>query len=132
MKITSKDFRVRPGEKVKLAEWPTNVKPFCKSKKRYKKLLGEHVEALSALQRLHYASDRYALLLIFQAMDAAGKDGAIRHVMSGVNPQGCQVFSFKQPSAEEAGTRFSLAHDLLACRNADGSASSIVPITRKC
>ncbi len=107
MKITSKEFRVRPGEKVKLAEWPTNVKPFCKSTKRYKKLLGEHVEALSALQRLHYASDRYAILLIFQAMDAAGKDGAIRHVMSGVNPQGCQVFSFKQPSTEE------LEHDFL-------------------
>ncbi len=107
MKINSKDFRVRPGEKVKLNAWPTIVKPFCKSKKRYQKLLAEHVEELSSLQRLHYASDRYALLLIFQAMDAAGKDGAIRHVMSGVNPQGCQVFSFKQPSAEE------LEHDFL-------------------
>jgi PPK2 family polyphosphate:nucleotide phosphotransferase len=107
MKINSKDFRVRPGEKVKLKEWPTRVKPFCKSKKRYQKLLGEHVEELSSLQRLHYASHRQALLLIFQGMDAAGKDGAIRHVMSGVNPQGCQVFSFKQPSAEE------LKHDFL-------------------
>ena len=107
MKINSKDFRVRPGEKVKLREWPTMVKPFCKSKKRYQKLLGEHVEELSSLQRLLYASNRYAVLLIFQAMDAAGKDGAIRHVMSGVNPQGCQVFSFKQPSAEE------LEHDFL-------------------
>ena len=83
------------------------VKPFCKSKKRYQKLLEQHVEALSSLQRLHYASNRYALLLIFQGMDAAGKDGAIRHVMSGVNPQGCEVFSFKQPSAEE------LEHDFL-------------------
>jgi len=101
MKINSKDFRVRPGEKVKLREWPTIVKPFCKSKNRYQKLLGEHVEELRSLQRLHYASNRYALLLIFQGMDAAGKDGAIRHVMSGVNPQGCEVFSFKQPSAEE-------------------------------
>src|SRR5579859_5404773 len=107
MKIDSKDFRVRPGEKVKLRKWPTIVKPFCKSKKAYQELLGEHVEALSSLQRLHYASNRYALLLIFQGMDTAGKDGAIRHVMSGVNPQGCQVFSFKQPSAEE------LAHDFL-------------------
>jgi PPK2 family polyphosphate:nucleotide phosphotransferase len=107
MKINSKDFRVRPREKVKLSEWPTTVKPFCKSKKRYQKLLGEHVEALSALQHLHYASHRYALLLIFQGMDAGGKDGAIRHVMSGVNPQGCEVFSFKQPSAEE------LEHDFL-------------------
>jgi len=107
MKINSKDFRVRPGEKVKLRKWPTAVKPYCKSKKAYQALLGEHVEALSSLQRLHYASNRYALLLIFQGMDTAGKDGAIRHVMSGVNPQGCQVFSFKQPSAEE------LAHDFL-------------------
>jgi polyphosphate kinase 2 (PPK2 family) len=77
IKINSKDFRVQPGAKVKLKEWPTMVKPFCKSKKRYQKLLGEHVEKLSALQRLHYASNRYALLLIFQGMDAAGKDGAI-------------------------------------------------------
>jgi PPK2 family polyphosphate:nucleotide phosphotransferase len=101
MKIDSKDFLVRPGQKVTLREWPTVVKPFRKSKKQYQKLLGEHIEELSSLQRLHYASSRYALLLIFQGMDAAGKDGAIRHVMSGVNPQGCQVFSFKQPSAGE-------------------------------
>ena len=83
------------------------VKPFCKSKKRYQELLAKHVEELSLLQNLHYASSRYALLLIFQGMDAAGKDGAVRHVMSGVNPQGCEVFSFKQPSAEE------LDHDFL-------------------
>ena len=107
MKIDSKDFRVRPRKKVHLSEWPTIVKPFCRSPKEYQKLLGEHVEELSSLQGLHYASDRYALLLIFQGMDAAGKDGAIRHVMSGVNPQGCQVFSFKQPSADE------LEHDFL-------------------
>lgn len=107
MKIDSKDFRVRAGDKVKLSEWPTIGKPFCKSKKQYRKLLGEHVEELSSLQRLHYASNRYALLLIFQGMDAAGKDGAIRHVMSGVNPEGCQVSSFKQPSADE------LEHDFL-------------------
>ena len=107
MKIKSKDFRVRPGEIVKLGEWPTTVKPFCKSKKRYHEFLKEHVAELNSLQRLLYASNRYALLLIFQGMDAAGKDGAIRHVMSGVNPQGCEVFSFKKPSAEE------LEHDFL-------------------
>ena len=83
------------------------MKPVYKSKKQYQELLEEQVEELSSLQRLHYASNRYAVLLIFQAMDAAGKDGAIRHVMSGVNPQGCQVFSFKHPSATE------LDHDFL-------------------
>ena len=106
-KIDPQDFRVPPGDKVNLKQWPTRVEPYCRSKKRYEKLLKEQVEALSALQRLHYAYNRYAVLLIFQAMDAAGKDGAIRHVMSGVNPQGCQVFSFQQPSAEE------LDHDFL-------------------
>ncbi len=107
MKINSKDFRVHPGDRIKLREWPTIGKPLCKSKKRYLKLLAKHVEELSSLQNLHSASARYALLLIFQGMDASGKDGAIRHVMSGVNPQGCEVFSFKQPSAEE------LEHDFL-------------------
>jgi PPK2 family polyphosphate:nucleotide phosphotransferase len=107
MKINSCDYRVLPGANVKLSELPTVVKPYFKSKKQYEKQLGEHIEELSSLQQLHYASDRYALLLIFQAMDAAGKDGAIGHVMSGVNPQGCEVFSFKQPSAEE------LQHDFL-------------------
>ena len=107
MKIKLGDFRVRPGKSVKLSQWPTIVKPFCQTKESYRKLLEEHVEELRSLQRLHYASNRYALLLIFQGMDAAGKDGAIQHVMSGVNPQGCQVASFKQPSAEE------LEHDFL-------------------
>jgi PPK2 family polyphosphate:nucleotide phosphotransferase len=92
---------------VNLEKWPTHVAPVYKSKKRYHKLIEEHAELLSSLQQLHYASNRYALLLIFQGLDAAGKDGAIRHVMSGVNPQGCEVFSFKQPSAEE------LEHDFL-------------------
>src|ERR1035438_6215082 len=101
MTIEPNDFRVRPGKPVDLNKWPTNVKPICKSKKEYQGLLNKHVEELSSLQQLHYASNRYALLLIFQGMDAAGKDGAIRHVMSGVNPQGCDVFSFKQPTAEE-------------------------------
>jgi PPK2 family polyphosphate:nucleotide phosphotransferase len=107
MKIDTTEFRVPAGKKVDLKSWPTAAKPFYKSKKRYKKLLQEQVDELSALQRLHYASNRYSMLLIFQAMDAAGKDGAIRHVMSGVNPQGCQVFSFKHPSATE------LEHDFL-------------------
>jgi len=107
MKITSADFRVPPGHAVDLGKWPTRVKPAYKSKRNYHKRLEEQVEELSALQRLHYASNRYAVLLIFQAMDAAGKDGAIRHVMSGVNPQGCQVFSFTHPSATE------LDHDFL-------------------
>ena len=107
MKIHSNDFRVQAGKSVNLKKWPTLVKPVYKSKKTYARLLQEHVEELSALQRVLYASDHHAVLLIFQAMDAAGKDGAIRHVMSGVNPQGCQVFSFKHPSATE------LDHDFL-------------------
>ena len=98
---------MQPGEKVKLGKWPTLVKPICKSKQGYQELLEGHIAELSALQQLHYASNRHALLLIFQGMDSAGKDGAIRHVMSGVDPQGCEVFSFKQPSAEE------LEHDFL-------------------
>jgi PPK2 family polyphosphate:nucleotide phosphotransferase len=107
MKIDAKNFRVPPGEKVKLSKWPTVVKPVYTSKEEYQKLLEKHVTELSSLQQLLYASNRYALLLIFQGMDSAGKDGAIRHVMSGINPEGCQVFSFKQPSAEE------LEHDFL-------------------
>ena len=101
MKINPADFLVKPGEEFKLSERATKVKRFFKSKKHYHKRLVEGTEELSELQRLHYASNRHAILLIFPAMDAAGKDGAIRHVMSGVNPQGCQVFSFQQPSAEE-------------------------------
>ncbi len=107
MKISSKDFRVKEGDEVDLRKWSTNVAPVYKSKEHYQKLLEQHVSQLSALQQLLYASNRYAVLLIFQAMDAAGKDGAIKHVMSGVNPQGCQVFSFKHPSAVE------LQHDFL-------------------
>jgi PPK2 family polyphosphate:nucleotide phosphotransferase len=107
MKIHSKDFRVREGHEVDLKKWPTKVDPVYKSKEQYKKLLEEHVAQLSSQQELLYASNRYAILLIFQAMDAAGKDGAIQHVMSGVNPQGCQVFSYKHPSAAE------LEHDFL-------------------
>ena len=107
MKINSKDFQVQEGDKVTLKEWPTLVKPVYQSKEQYQELLGEQVAELSELQQLLYASNRYAVLLVFQAMDAAGKDGAIKHVMSGINPQGCQVFSFKHPSAAE------LDHDFL-------------------
>ena len=113
MKINSKDFRVPTDKKVDLDEWPTAVEHYFKSKEQYQELLEKHVEGLSSRQQLHYASGRYALLLIFQGMDSAGKDGAIRHVMSGVNPEGCEVYSFKQPSAEE------LKHDFLwrtSCR----------------
>ena len=107
MKATSARFRVSEGSSAKLKGWRTSVEPLYRSKKEYQGLLADHVSELSRLQRLLYASGQYALLLIFQAMDAAGKDGAIAHVMSGVNPQGCQVFSFKHPSAEE------LEHDFL-------------------
>ena len=111
MKIDTKAFRVREGSTVNLRKWPTQVGPVCKSKKDYGELLAEHVRKLSERQDLLYAQEHYALLVIFQAMDAAGKDGAIKHVMSGVNPQGCQVFSFKRPSALE------IAHDFLWCTN---------------
>jgi PPK2 family polyphosphate:nucleotide phosphotransferase len=107
MKINSKDYRVHEGEVVRLHKWPTRVKPAYRSEQHYRTLLGEHVARLSELQQLLYAANSHALLLIFQAMDAAGKDGAIRHVMSGVNPQGCQVSSFKHPSPAE------LQHDFL-------------------
>ena len=107
MKVHPKDFRVREGDTVSLDKTPTRTKPVYRSKDDYGSLLEEHVGRLSSLQQLLYATNRHAVLLIFQAMDAAGKDGAIRHVMSGVNPQGCQVFSFKHPSAIE------LQHDFL-------------------
>jgi PPK2 family polyphosphate:nucleotide phosphotransferase len=106
-KINPDDYRVRPGKKVNLDQWPTKGKPVYSSDEEYEQILREHIDKMAALQNLLYATNRYALLLIFQAMDAAGKDSAIKHVMSGVNPQGCQVFSFKHPSAEE------LQHDFL-------------------
>jgi len=106
-KIDPEEFRVRPGKKVDLDKWPTKVKPGYHSQEEYQTVLAEHVHKLSAQQSRLYADDSYALLLIFQAMDAAGKDSAIKHVMSGVNPQGCQVYSFKHPSPEE------LDHDFL-------------------
>jgi PPK2 family polyphosphate:nucleotide phosphotransferase len=107
MKIHPRDFRVTPGRKVDLARWPTRVRDVYDSKEEYADMLAAHRAQLSACQELLYASNRYAVLLIFQAMDAAGKDGVIKHVMSGINPQGCQVYSFKHPSAVE------LQHDFL-------------------
>jgi PPK2 family polyphosphate:nucleotide phosphotransferase len=107
MKIDTDDYRVREDSKVKLDKSPTNVRPYYKSKAHYEQLLSEHVDKLRELQPMLYAHDRHALLIIFQAMDAAGKDSAIKHVMSGVNPQGCLVFSFKHPGPE------ALAHDFL-------------------
>jgi len=107
MKVNFKDFRVPEGAEVKLRKWPTDVKPLYSSKQQYQRLLDEHVAQLSAQQQLLYSSNSHAILLIFQAMDAAGKDGVIKHVMSGVNPQGCQVFSYKHPSPSE------LQHDFL-------------------
>ena len=106
-KIHAEDFRVRGGKKIDLDQWPTTVKPVYASKEEYNEILAQHMIKLSAAQSLLYASNRYSVLLIFQAMDAAGKDSAIKHVMSGVNPQGCEVLSFKHPSAEE------LEHDFL-------------------
>jgi PPK2 family polyphosphate:nucleotide phosphotransferase len=106
-KLRSADFKLTPLEKIDLEKRPTRIAPAYRSKKHYQELLAAHVKRLSRMQSLLYAQNSYALLAIFQAMDTAGKDGAIKHVMSGVNPQGCQVFSFKQPSAEE------LEHDFL-------------------
>ena len=107
MKIKSAEYRVAAGSKVKLKDLPTGVKPLYRSKDEYHQLLFDRSNQLSQLQSLLYASGGYSLLLIFQAMDAAGKDGMIKHVMSGVNPQGCQVYSFKAPSSTD------LAHDFL-------------------
>jgi PPK2 family polyphosphate:nucleotide phosphotransferase len=107
MKIKGEQFRVGEGKHIKLKKWDTKVKPFYRSKEHYQEILEAHVAEMSHQQNLLYATGKYALLLIFQAMDAAGKDGVIRHVMSGINPQGCQVYSFKHPSAVE------LTHDFL-------------------
>jgi PPK2 family polyphosphate:nucleotide phosphotransferase len=103
----SKPYRVDDGRKFHLKDFDPGDSSGLKSKKHAEKELIRGIERLSDLQDKLYAQDRWAILLIFQAMDAAGKDGAIKHVMSGVNPQGCEVYSFKQPSAEE------LNHDFL-------------------
>ncbi|QWV93457.1 polyphosphate kinase 2 family protein [Geomonas oryzisoli] len=107
MKIPTEQFRVKPKDKVELKKRPTSVPPFYHSKEEYQELLTEQIERLSALQGLLYANNSWSVLLIFQAMDAAGKDSMIKHVLSGINPQGCEVYSFKHPSTEE------LDHDFL-------------------
>jgi len=107
VKIDPNDFRVKEGDSLSLKKWPTAVKPVYTSAEQYQGYLADHVARLSELQELLYASNSHAILLIFQAMDAAGKDGVIKHVMSGVNPQGCQVFSYKHPTSIE------LKHDFL-------------------
>jgi len=107
MNIDIAKFRVRESDKPHLSTRPTDIGSLYESKTQYTKLLEAQVSRLSELQNLLYANNSYSVLLIFQAMDAAGKDGVIKHVMSGVNPQGCQVFSFKHPSALE------LDHDYL-------------------
>jgi PPK2 family polyphosphate:nucleotide phosphotransferase len=107
MKIDPNDFRVAPGQKIQLGKRPTRIEPVYRSEDDYEALQRQHVRKLAERQQLLYAHDRHSLLLIFQAMDAAGKDSAIKHVMSGVNPQGCQVTSFRHPSGTE------LEHDFL-------------------
>ena len=107
-------FRLKPGKKVRLKDHDTGwaqtkeLKELGKEvvKERAREILDENLKDLAEAQELLYADDRYALLIVLQAMDAAGKDGTIKHVMSGVNPQGCQVFSFKKPSAEELDHNF--------------------------
>jgi len=107
-------FRVKPGKKIHLKDYETGwaqTKDFeefgkDKIKERANFILEQNLADLAQMQQLLYADDRYSLLIVFQAMDAAGKDGTIKHVMSGVNPQGCQVFSFKKPSAEELDHNF--------------------------
>jgi PPK2 family polyphosphate:nucleotide phosphotransferase len=105
----SKPYRIKDGEKFRLADIDPGDTGELKSedRERAKEALQTGVQILSELQDALYAQDRWSLLIIFQAMDAAGKDGAIKHVMSGVNPQGCQVSSFKAPTAED------LDHDFL-------------------
>ncbi|MFI4910705.1 MAG: ADP-polyphosphate phosphotransferase [Sedimentisphaeraceae bacterium JB056] len=107
MPIDINNFRIKPDIRINIEKLKTSVEPFYESKKDYKKLLSERIEILKTLQSKLYAHSRYSILLIFQAMDAGGKDSAIKHVMSGVNPQGCQVFSFKEPGNKE------LKHDFL-------------------
>ncbi len=107
MKIKTKDYRVDARGEFDISKWPTDIDELYTSKKHYKEALAENIKELSDLQRILYAANDYSILIILQAMDAAGKDGIIRHVMSGVNPQGCQVFSFKHPSTNE------LEHDFL-------------------
>ena len=97
----AKPYRIDHGKNFRLKDFDSSATTGIHSKEEAQKLLDQGIKELSELQDKLYAQDNWALLLMFQGMDAAGKDGAIKHVMSGVNPQGCQVYSFKQPSPEE-------------------------------
>jgi PPK2 family polyphosphate:nucleotide phosphotransferase len=107
VKIATGKFRIDTRRKVQLQDWPTRTEPLYRSGRQYRELLAKEVSDLAMLQRLLYASDSHSVLLVFQAMDTAGKDGAIRHLLTGINPQGCEVHSFQHPSADE------LDHDFL-------------------
>jgi polyphosphate kinase 2 (PPK2 family) len=111
MKIDITDFRVREGDRVDLKKWPTEIKSIYNSSKHYKKHLAEHIDKLTELQRLHYASRQCAILLIFQAMDAAGKDGAIRHVMSGGQSAGLRGIQFQATERHRTAARLSVANE---------------------
>jgi PPK2 family polyphosphate:nucleotide phosphotransferase len=106
-RFATRKYAVREGARVRLDKWPTRVSPVYGDDDDYRDLLSRHVSRLSDLQELLYATNRFALLVVFQGMDTAGKDGAIKHVMTGINPQGCSVTSFKHPSGIE------LQHDFL-------------------
>jgi len=107
MPLSTRPFRIRPGDDVDLKKLPTRIEPVYRSKDDYAAMLEEHVQKLSRLQELLYATNQYSVLILFQALDAAGKDGAIKHVLSGINPQGCDIRNFGKPSTEE------LDHDFL-------------------
>lgn len=107
MNVETRPFRIGEAAKLDLDKRPTKVRDFYSSDKEYDAIRDDHAKRINQLQEMMYASERCALLLIFQGMDTAGKDGAISHVMASVDPQGCRVHSFKQPSAEE------LRHDFL-------------------
>ena len=107
MKIDVSQFKVKPSGKLKLKDLPTRTKALCATEDEYKRLLEEHVKKLADLHDLLYGANKYAVLLLLQGMDASGKDGIVKHVMSGVNPTGCEVVSFKEPSSDE------LEHDFL-------------------
>ena len=106
-KISVRDFQVRKKGKFNLSQYPTRIEPFYDSKKSYRNILERHVDEINHQQSMLYASEQYAVLILFQAMDTGGKDGMIRQVMSGINPQGCRVARFKQPTPRES------SHDFL-------------------
>jgi PPK2 family polyphosphate:nucleotide phosphotransferase len=107
VKLRAADYRVKPGREVDLADWPTRLGGGDTDEEEMRRLMADHLRQMENVQQRLYASDTHAMLVVLQGMDAAGKDGVIRHVMSGIDPQGCQVASFKAPSVEE------LRHDFL-------------------